>query len=177
VPGATEVKYLYDFEAQFVPQITCWEVPEEINRDDIDFSWRPDPDHPAYVYHFGDEFQKSSGLTYTVPGATEPKFLDTVPTISEQPLVVLDIFFVDKNNSSSSKRYEKLVERYPHAQKIRYANSMLDTIKRCLKRTQTSKFWVISSENIYDNFNFEWHAEPWQGHMLHVFGKSGLIRF
>lgn len=172
VPGATEVKYLYDFEAQFNPQMSCWHVPEEINKDDIDFSWRPDPDHPAYVYHFGDEFQKSSGLTYTVPGATEPKFLDMMPTISEQPLVVLDIFYIDKSNSSSTKRYEKLVERYPHAQKIRYANSMMDTIKRCVQRAKTSKFWVISSENIYDDFNFEWHAEPWQGHMLHVFGSQ-----
>jgi len=172
VPGATEVKYLYDFEAQFNTQMERWFVPEEINAADIDFTWRPDPDHPAYVYHFGDDFQKSSGLTYTVPGATEPKFLDMMPTVSEQPLRVLDIFYVDKSNNSSSKRYERLLEKYPHIQKIRYANSMMDTINRCLKRTKTAKFWVISSENIYDSFDFSWHAEPWQGHMTHVFGSQ-----
>ena len=172
VPGATEVKYLYDFEARFVVQQERWSIPEEINADDIDYTWRPDPDHPAYVYHFGDEFQKSSGLTYTVPGATEPKFLDMMPTLSDQPLVVLDLFYIDKNNSSSNKRWAKLQERYPNAQKVRYANSIIDTIKRCAQRTKTAKFWVISSENIYDDFNFEWHAEPWQSHMTHVFGSQ-----
>ncbi len=172
VPGATEVKYLYDFEARFNPQMDRWHVPEEVNSNDIDFTWRPDPDHPAYVYHFGDDFQKSSGLTYTVPGATEPKFLDMMPTLSEQALRVLDIFYVDKSNNSSGKRYERLLEKYPHIQKIRYANSMMDTINRCLKRTKTAKFWVISSENIYDDFDFSWHAEPWQAHMTHVFGSQ-----
>jgi hypothetical protein len=172
VPESTEVKYVYDFEARFLPQKDQWFVPEEINSEDIDFSWRPNPDHPAYIYHFGDQFQKSSGLTYTVLGATEPKFLDMMPTISDQPLVVLDLFFIDKSNNSSNKRWTKLQERYPHAQKVRYANSIIDTIKRCMQRAKTSKFWVISSENVYDDFDFEWHAEPWQGHMTHIFGSQ-----
>lgn len=46
---------------------------------------------------------------------------------------------------------------------------MLETIKRCVTRARTRKFWVISSLNIYDDFDFAWHAEPWQNYMTHVF--------
>ena len=173
VPGATEVKYLYDFIAEFIPTMSCWHVPEEINSEDIDFTWRSDPTHPAYIYHFSSQFQVSSGLTYTVSGATDIKFLDMMPTKNDSDAIqVLDIFFIDKSNASSAARYEKLVEQYPHLQKIRYVNSMMDTIARCITRSKTSKFWVISSENIYTDFNFAWHAEPWQGHMMHVFGSQ-----
>jgi hypothetical protein len=173
VPGATEVKYLYDFEAEFTVDMTRWTIPEEVNADDIDFTWRPDPTHPPYVYHFGDDYQKSSGLIYTVPGATEPKFLDMMPlTADAQPLRVLDIFFLDKNNASAKLRFEQLQARYPHAQKVRYVNGTIDTIRRCSTRSKTNKFWVVSSENNYNDFNFEWHAEPWQGHMTHVFGSQ-----
>ena len=173
VPSATEVKYLYDFVAEFIPTMPCWNVPEEINSEDIDFTWRPDPTHPAYIYHFSSQFQVSSGLTYTVPGATDIKFLDMMPTKNDSDAIqVLDIFFIDKSNISSMPRFEKLIEQYPHLQKIRYVNSMIDTIARCIARSKTSKFWVISSENIYTDFDFGWHAEPWQGHMMHVFGSQ-----
>jgi len=169
VPGATEVKYLYDFTAEFIPQMELWTVPEEINANDIDFTWRPDPTHPPYIYHFSSEFQVSSGLTYSVPGATDIKFMDMMPSKTGNAIQVLDIFFVSRSNKMSAKRFEELKERYPNIQSIRYANSMMDTIRRCVGRSKTNKFWVISSENIYTDFNFEWHPEPWQGHMTHVF--------
>jgi hypothetical protein len=172
VPGATEVKYLYDFTAEFNTQMAMWTVPEEINADDIDFSWRPDPTHPPYIYHFSSAFQVSSGLTYTVPGAVDVKFVDMIPSKTGNAIQTLDIFFVDKSNASATARYKLLADEYPHVQKIRYANSMMDTIARCITRSKTSKFWVISSENIYTDFDFSWHAEPWQGHMLHVFGSQ-----
>jgi hypothetical protein len=172
VPGATEVKYLYDFTAEFNTQIELWTVPEEINANDIDFTWRPDPSHPPYIYHFSSEFQVSSGLTYTVPGATDVKFLDMMPSKTGNAIQVLDIFFVSRSNKMSNKRFEELKERYPHAQSIRFANTMMDTIRRCVTRSKTNKFWVVSSENIYTDFNFEWHPEPWQGHMTHVFGSQ-----
>ena len=174
-PGATQEKYIDAVVARTLPDRTLWTVPEEVNVDTVDFSWVPHPQDPPYIYHFGTEFQSSIGLTYTVPGATEVKFAGDIPELGQHDnpvLQVLDIFFIDRSNASSAARYEKLVEQYPHAQKVRYVNSMIDTIRRCAARTKTSKFWVISSENIYDDFNFAWHAEPWQSYMTHVFGSQ-----
>ena len=173
MPDATEVKYLYDFVAEFDIQLDRWSIPEEINKKDIDLTWRPDPSHPPYIYHFGSQYQISSGLIYTVPGAIDIKFLDMIPTVEDvNAIAVLDIFFIDKYNNTATSKFIDLQEQYPHIQKVRYANSNFDTIYRCITRSKTNKFWVISSENNYLNFDFGWHADPWQGHMTHVFASQ-----
>jgi hypothetical protein len=171
MPGATERKYMDYPVAGLLPDKTHWSIPEEVNSDSIDFSWVPDPNEAPFIHHFGTEYQQSVGLTYTVPGATELKFAGSVPVRGENHnvLEVLDIFFVDKNNATAQTRYDRLTIKYPRIQKIRYANSMTETIERCVARTTTAKFWVISSEYNYDDFDFAWHAEPWQHQMTHVF--------
>jgi hypothetical protein len=175
VPGATEIKLTDAFMVQALPRQYHWSVPEEVNSLGVDYTWHPNPLDPAYIYHFGTEFQQSVGLTYMVPGATEIKFFGPIPNPKQHDkpvLEVLDIFFIDKNNASAKTRYERLQQRYPDIHRVRYANSIIDTIRRCLTRSETSKFWVISSENIYDDFDFTWHAQPWQSYMTHVFGSQ-----
>lgn len=175
VTGATERKYMHEPRAKLPENLENWAVPEEIDSNSIDFSWVPHPGDEPYIHHFGTEYQHSVGLTYTVPGATEIKFAGEIPlkhTENAKSLQVLDIFFVDKSNVSSAARYRRLQERYPHIQRVRYANSMLETITRCLTRSKTSKFWVISSECVYDEFDFAWHAQPWQSYMTHVFSSQ-----
>ena len=147
-----------------------WTVPDNIDETSVDFSWHPDPLDPPYIYHFPSEWQASSGLMYSVPGATEVRFEDTMP--GESLTKVLDIFFVDHHNNQSAARWERLFARYPHAQKIRFANSQLDTIRRCCNRSSTNRFWVVSSECVYDDFDFAWHPESWQRSMTHVFGSQ-----
>ena len=190
VAGATDYKYVDDLVLTISNNKERWYVPEEVDASMIDFDWAPNPDEPPYVYHFSSEFQMSTGLTYTVPGATDIKFETVVPLLvnarkktvirlnqktehkSGSIVRVVSMFFIDMNNRSSSQRFANLKVRYPNIQKVRYINSWLDTIKRCLTRSETLRFWVISSENIYNNFNFEWHAQPWQSHMTHVFGSQ-----
>ena len=46
---------------------------------------------------------------------------------------------------------------------------MMATIQRCINRAKTHKFWIISSEYYYGEFNFDWQPEPWQSYMTHVF--------
>lgn len=150
-----------------LPNKENWIVPEEIDAASVDFTWHPNPHDPAYNYHFGDDYQESCGLMYQVPGATDIKLLEGFNTKTVAP----DIFFIDKLNQQSTQRFESLKQRYPNAQKVRYMNSMLETIKRCIARSSTTKFWVISSENNYDTFDFAWHANSWQGYMTHVFGS------
>lgn len=173
VPTATEIKYIDEQIAETIIDMSYWTIPEEINIDTVDFSWVPHPKSPPYIYHFGTEHQSSVGLTYTVPGATEIKFAGPIPIkgINTKSLDILDIFFIDFNNSTANVKFNKLTERYP-ATKIRYANSIIDTIKRCTTRSKTNKFWVISSEYDYTEFDFSWHAEPWQSYMTHVFASQ-----
>ena len=171
VDGATERKFMDYPRAKLLQDKTRWAIPEEVDVTNIDFSWVPDPGSPPYIYHFGTEYQMSVGLTYTVPTAEETRFEGTVPRIQKEKSVVdvLDIFFIDRGNPIAQARFERLLMEYPKATKLRYANSMMDTINRCITRTKTSKFWVVSSEYDYDDFDFHWHAQPWQSYMTHVF--------
>ena len=171
VAGATERKFMETPRAELVADRANWTVPEGIDSTNVDFSWCPDPGSPPYIYHFGSDYQISTGLTYTVPGATEPRFEGEAPRIDRDKTIVevLDIFFIDRGNDTATTRYEVLKGKYPDIQKVRYANSIMDTIQRCITRTRTTKFWIISSEYDYTNFDFAWHAEPWQAYMTHVF--------
>jgi hypothetical protein len=174
VPGAVETKYMDYPRATILPNQELWTTPEEIDQANVDYSWIPDPGSPPYIYHFGTDYQASVGLTYTVPGATELKFAGDIPRIevTKSAVTVLDIFYMDRSNVLSAQRFAQLQERYPHIQKVRYVNSVLDTVRRCVTKTKQNRFWIIGSENDYTDFDFAWHAEPWQSGMTHVFGSQ-----
>ena len=174
MPGATERKYMDNIAAKLLPIMDRWSVPEEVDRNNIDFSWCPHPKDVPYIHHFGTEHQMSIGLTYTVPGATELKFEGEIPRIKHEQKVVkaLEIFFIDRGNIKAQVRYERLHARYEKVIKVRYVNSLFETIQRCVTRAQGNRFWVIGSEYNYDKFDFYWHAEPWQSYMTHVFASQ-----
>ena len=169
--GATERKFMDVKSARLIADMSLWTIPEEIDPTNIDFTWCPHPKDAPYIHHFGSDYQISTGLMYTVPGAIEPKFEGEPPKLQKEKAAVtaLDIFFIDKNNATAQTRFELLQHKYPNIQKVRYANNIMDTIKRCITRAKTNKFWVISSEYDYTNFDFAWHAQPWQSYMTHIF--------
>ena len=257
VPGATANKYVSPFTVKHLINKSNWVIPEDIVNPNL--TWRPDPTDPPYIYKFPSEYVRESGLEYHVPGATEEKFVDDIrvsfdaealpryyiettiedliaehkdevfwalnkemdyaefdfswhpdntqrdylhvfgsqwqkhsqtyyidgPGIGTQDLRYnfvgdqtvkansnIDIFYIDKSNPGSADRYKELSKTFKTLKKVRYVNNIFDTIKRCSTKSQSSKFWVITSENDYSEFNFDWHAEPWQNYMFHVFGTK-----
>ena len=77
VEGATERKFMYYPRAQLVVDNTLWQVPTGIDPNHLDFSWKPDPGSPPYIYQFGTQWQKTGGPQYVMTGATEVKYLPT----------------------------------------------------------------------------------------------------
>lgn len=166
-PGATERKYLYDPVALLPQTDNHWVVNSDVPLE-FDYSWCPDPHDPPFIYVFGNQHwtgERSATVEYHTPGATERKYVDTL----RAELGVLDIFFVDRGNDTATTRYELLKQKYPGVTRVRYANSMLDTVVRCSRKATTARFWVISSEYNYTEFNFDWQPEPWQHSLTHVF--------
>ena len=82
VDGATQIKYVNDVVAKLGVDMSNWEVPKEIDKTEFDFSWRPNPKDPAYIYEFGTQWQKTGGPRYIVPDATEVKYIDTQKVIA-----------------------------------------------------------------------------------------------
>ena len=53
-----------------------WAVPEHVDKNSIDWTWAPHPLDSPYVYHFPSQHQSASGVTYTVPSATDVKLVN-----------------------------------------------------------------------------------------------------
>ena len=174
VPGAVERKFVADMRGTLPQNREPWCVPNDVDADAVDYSWCPDPGSPPYIYHFGTEHQASVGVTYTVPGGQEIKFAGDIPLCDRGRRAMIEsaAFFVDFSNPLSAARFQALQSRLPDLQRVRYVNSMLDTLRRCSKRSGTVRFWVISSHNDYTGFDFSWHPEIWQRGMIHVFGTQ-----
>jgi hypothetical protein len=75
VAGATERKYM-DWPATLLPTTTHWTTPASIDPASVDYSWRPDPQDPPYIYEFATQWQPNGGAVYTVPGARERKYVE-----------------------------------------------------------------------------------------------------
>ena len=83
--GNQGIKLVHTQRARATQQYAHWKCPDHVNFDRVDYSWHPNPLDPTYIYHFASNWQPASGVTYTVPGATEVKLIDpfvviTLPT-------------------------------------------------------------------------------------------------
>lgn len=85
-----------------------------------------------------------------------------------------DIFIMDLGGHDDNVC--NLLTRFPHAIKVRYYDTHLDTIKRCIARARTSFAWVISSCCDYSDFDFDYRAAPWESYQIHCWA-SGTEKF
>ncbi len=266
VKNATDLKYMHDIVAEIRPNMSSWSIPEGFNVETFDFSWRPDPYDPPYIYEFATEYNDRGGPQYIVQRATEVKYMSHIkaklratvipkyyiettlddlvsqhkdevfwaqqrsinydnfdfnwrPTkdqeqyvhvfgspeaektqtyfinaplylqgytdknfveqdkkVSEEYLAELfvqpDIFFVDRGNKEAQERFDQLKSRFTNVSKTRFLNSWVDTINRCINRSNTELCWILNSELDYNNFDFKYYPNPWQLKMVHVFGTQ-----
>ena len=165
VPGAVERKYMPWLRAELLPDRTHWSVPDNLDTSDFDFSWRPDPGAPPYVYQFATQHQKTGGPVYTVPGATEVKYLSDLQARTTR--VATAMYEIDHMDGAAGQ--------IPNvARRVRYFDNYRDTLIRLAKSigTEHEYVWVCSSICDYTDFDFSWHPEAWQSTMLHVFASN-----
>jgi hypothetical protein len=68
-----------DEPVEVTPLWDRWQIPDNINKDTFDFSWRPDPLEPPLIYQFGTQWQKTGGPRYVALGAydsSDIKYID-----------------------------------------------------------------------------------------------------
>jgi hypothetical protein len=165
-PGATERKFMYWPRATLRPDQTNWTVPDSVDASDIDYSWVPDPGAPPYIYQFATQHQKTGGPVYTVPGATEIKYLAELKIrTAGKATAIYEIDHLDGNAGQIPNT----------TRKVRYFDNYRDTLIRIAKSigSEHEYVWVCSSICDYTDFDFSWHPEDWQATMLHVFASEG----
>ena len=77
VPGSTEIKYVDDIVATVASSPANFGVLHDIA--DFDYSWRPNPTDPDYIYVFGNEWHTAEimpTVEYRVGNAVERKYMD-----------------------------------------------------------------------------------------------------
>ena len=168
--GSSERSWNFHSEQKVrrLPDKENWYIPDDYDTE-FDFSWHPDPHEPPYEYHFSSQWQRSSGIKYIVPNNQGVKFVDDFKISTNSKV---DIFFIDYGNPLSQVRFERIKEKHPQVQRTRFFNDLFQTVKRCAQKTKTGRFWIISSQIDYSDFDFDWHSESWQTQMIHVFGSQ-----
>jgi len=84
--------------------------------------------------------------------------------------LMFDIFIMDMGGHDDN--VQGLVQRFPHARVVRYYDNHLDTLKRCISRCRTPYAWVITSCCDYTDFDFDYHAPPWESYQLHCWASG-----
>ena len=163
------------------PDELFWALNSNIDYSKFDFDWRPSIEQAQYIHVFGSSSSITT-QTYFVnsklyaQGFRDFNYVDNKDYDSAELAQLFkkpDMFFVDRGNVESSKRFEQLKAVYGNRiQKTRYLNSWVDTVSRCCNRATSNMLWVLNSELDYTNFNFEYYPNPWQMKMVHVFGTQ-----
>ena len=164
-PGATERKYVNWPRAALRSNATNWSIPDNIDASDLDLSWVPDPGSPPYIYQFATQHQKTGGPSYTVPGATEVKYLSELKTRTVgAATAIVEIDHLDGNAGQIPNTIKT----------VRYFDNYRDTLVRIAKSLVDNHeyVWICSSICDYEGFDWTWHPEQWQGEMLHVFPSN-----
>jgi hypothetical protein len=85
-PGATEIKYMPE-KLEVLPEWDRWVEVQKVDHRNFDFSWRPDPREPAYIYTWGNKWiaaEDRPTLEYHCENATDRKYMTVdVPVLPE----------------------------------------------------------------------------------------------
>lgn len=59
-----------------------WQIPDNVDVTNFDFSWKPDLYDPPFIHQFGTQWQRDGGPKYIVEGAIDVKFVDSPKVIA-----------------------------------------------------------------------------------------------
>ena len=188
VPGATQVKYINDICAILDDDMSCWDVPENIDCSNIDFGWKPNPHEPPFIYQFGTQHQRTGGPKYIAPGADGIKYVEDpkakyLPNIDD--FVVVDgikirefdyswhpddtddpYIYVFGNTQYPAEVMPTIRYEIPGATQIKYVT---DTVARL---DIDMAHWDIPDNVDITTFDFSWKPHPHDPPFIYQFGTQ-----
>jgi len=130
----------------------------------FDFLWEPTPWESHQRHVWASQWQSDSG-TWLVPkqGFKDTNYrTDLIIRTTGIPVVVID------HSDGNQLHIVNTIKT------VRYFDNYRDTLIRIAKNLQGTHehVWICSSVCDYSCFDFSWHPDPWQDHMLHVFASN-----
>ena len=197
VPGAKQIKYVTDIIATLDVDMTNWEVPTDVDTTDFDFSWKPNPKDPAYIYEFGTQWQKTGGPRYVVPGATETKYIDTMRVkklADKSKFAILDNLIIDEFDYSWHPDSTEEPYIYVFGNNL-YPATIMPTIEYAVAGAKQIKYidvitaklgvdktnWIIPENVDASIIDYNWKPNPKDPPYIYQFGtqwqKTGGPRY
>jgi hypothetical protein len=160
--GYTDTNYHSEI-ITMTEDISLWQNVNSVEA--FDFSWHPDYSDPVFNYEFGTQWQKTGGPVYPMLGATETKYVSQ--SGSKVRAVAQCAYVIDHMDGHTVDTPVEV------AKTVRYFDNYKDTLTRIANSCEHEFVWIVSSVCDYKDFDFSWHPEAWQNHMLHVFASNG----
>ncbi len=192
MPGAWRgTKYVDDQTAKRLPDHQYWTVPDYIDKESFDFSWHPDATEEPYIYVFATQWAFSGGPVYTVPEATEIKYVEEqlATALPNKANWEYDADAIDIDSFDFS--WHPYVEDQPYIYQFgtqwwetggpRYiapgadADSPIKYIDtRIIKATTKSRLdnWEIPDTVDVSKFDLSWVPHPEDPPYIYVFGNQ-----
>jgi hypothetical protein len=155
------------------PDEVFWALNKDLKYDKFNFEWKPNDSNFRHVNAFGSALSKDT-QTYYINAPLYRLGYREINYVEDEIMKVdtkLSMFYVDCGNDDVG-RFDALKLRYPQLLKTRFLNSWVDTIKRCTTKSETKYIWVLSSENDYSKFEFNFYPGIWQQKYIHVSGTQ-----
>ena len=102
------------------------------------------------------------------------KEVDIQASVPKVP--VYDIVFISYQEPNADENYEKLLKRFPRAQRIHGVKGIHNAHKEAAKLCKTDLFYVVDGDAlIMDDFNLDDQVEAWNADGVHVFRSKNPI--
>jgi hypothetical protein len=185
VPGATDKKYVTDFQARTRPDSTNFVVYDSVAQDDPVFRWRPNPTEIPYIYVFGNQWWPAEireSARYTVPGATQIKYVDDVRVTR----LLNATGFVKLHNCNFDYSWEPDPGSPPYVYVFGnqyYSSEIMPTVEYHAPGATERKYMDIPAQLLPDtlapweilhksDWDYTWCPEPGSPPYIYVFGNQ-----
>jgi len=183
--GAKQIKYISSIIAVLDDDRTNWIIPENIDTTDFDFSWKPNPKDPPYIYEFGTQWQKTGGPRYVVDDATQVKYIEGSKAKSlpnkQNWILPIDIPIIDFDyswhpDSTDSPYIYVFGTQWQSTAGPRYVVEGATEYKyidvNFAKAGPTNKNWSVPSNVVITDFDYSWHPHPDDPIYIYEFGTQ-----
>ena len=188
VKGATNIKYMPEV-VELAPEWDKWVEVQAVDKSTFDFSWRPDPKEPAYIYTWGNKYISAEikpTIEYHCEGATERKYMDNNVDVLPEWDKWIEIQAVDKSSFDFSWKPDPREPAYIYTWGNKYISAELkptleyhcagaterkymDNIVKVLPEWDKWKIWYPVDNSTFD---FSWRPDPREPAYMYVFGNS-----
>lgn len=195
--GATDRKYMGN-NVPIFPQWSLWKELIPVDKDSFDFTWRPDPREPPFIYVFGNKWNDATvepTVEYVMPGATQRKYMHDAVAITKPTQCWADTnddtfdYTWRPNPHSPPQTYqwenggpcytaagatEVVLMEYTADNQISkvqqyYINTTLEDL---IHEHIDEVFWALNPDLNYDKFDFNWKPDRENFRHINTFGNE-----